>query len=168
MNALVTRRSVMLGGAVLAAATTTGGLVWLAPPAQGMRALSPHEVEMVESIARVLFPPGYFPVYGGDGGTAPMVDEILSEMVDPNAAAGFRYMLRAIEIGTLISRGIRFSRLSAEEQFEVVDIWFSQEPAPRRMAGDSVKVVIGKGLLRRAEVIDRIGWRRGCIDRGPV
>ena len=171
MSQLITRRSVLLGGALLAAGGAAGGVAWLPGPAPAMRVLSGREVEIVEAMARVLFPPGTFSVAGGDGGTAPLVDAIVADMMEPPAAAGFRYMLRAIELGTLIARGVRVSQLAPDEAREVVDIWFSEEPAPRRMASDAYKVIVGMGFLRRPEVVREIGWRRGCFDEmvdGPA
>lgn len=156
----------LLTGVLLAAAGASGGLVWLQPPTVGMRVLSAREVDIVEAIAGVLFPPGYFSVYGGDGGTAPMLDAIVADMMEPNATRGFRYLLRAVELSALVSRGVRFSALPKDEQAEVIDIWFSQNPAPRRMASDSFKVLVGMAFLRRPEVVADIGWRRGCIDGG--
>ncbi|MEL6349476.1 MAG: hypothetical protein AAFV53_40610 [Myxococcota bacterium] len=165
----MTRRSVLLTGVSLAAVGAAGGCFAVLPePAVGARILSAHEAEIIEGLARVMFPPGYFSVHGGDGKTAPMLDAILADMVEAPAARGVRYLLRAIELGTLISRGVRFTALPIDEQAEVVDIWFSENPAPRRMASDSFKALIGMAFLRRPEVVQDIGWRRGCIDVGGV
>ena len=164
MGVPITRRGVLLSGALLGAAVLVGRVVWLAPAAPGMHVLSSREADVIEAIAAVLFPPGEFSVHGGDGGTAPRVDQLLHEMLDELSADGFRYLLRAIEIGTLVARGIPFSRLTPDEAREVIDIWFSEEPAPRRMVSDSFKVVLGMSFLNRPEVIADIGWSRGCLD----
>ncbi len=162
MLALVTRRSVLAAGVAVGAAVGTGGLVWLGRPATGYRVLDPGEIDIVEAIAAVLFPPGVFPVHGGDGGTAPLVDQILAEIVDPMAVAPFRYLLRAIELGTIAARGSSFSALPADEAAEVLDIWSSDDPFPRRMITDGYKAVLGMGFLRRREVLAHIGWRSEC------
>ena len=167
MGVPITRRGVLLSGALLGAALLTGRIVWLAQPAAGMRVLSQKELDIIEAIAAVLFPPGTFSVYGGDGGTAPRLDVLLDEMLDEISADGFRYLLRAMEVGTLIARGVSFTSLSPDEAREVIDIWFSEEPAPRRMVSDSFKVLLGIGFLNRPEVIAEIGWSRGCIDEAP-
>ncbi len=164
---LITRRGVLLSGALLGAAILGARLVWLPRPAPGMMVLSDGEVDIVEAMAAVLFPPGPFSVSGGDGGTAPMVDALLADMLDPASADGFRYLLRAIEIGTLVARGVTFTGLSPDEAREVVDIWFSRDPAPRRMVGDSFRVLIGMGFLRRPEVLADVGWRTGCPAGAP-
>ena len=161
-TALVTRRSVLLTAAVLGAAGAFAGIARLGPPAAGMRLLSAKEAEIIEAIAAILFPPGAFSVHGGDGGTAPAVDALLTAGLAPAAAEGFRYLLKAIEYGSVISRGVRFTRLPPDIAREVIDIWSSEDPAPRRLAGDSFKLVIGMAFLRRPEVIADIGWKTGC------
>ena len=164
MGVPITRRGVLLSGALLGAALLVGRIVWLSPPGPGMRVLSAREARIIEAIAAVLFPPGTFSVHGGDGGTAPRLDVLLDEMLDEMSADGFRYLLRAIEVGTLVARGVSFSRLPPDEAREVVDIWFSEEPAPRRMVSDSFKVLLGISFLNRPEVIAEIGWSRGCLE----
>ena len=125
MSVPITRRGVLLSGALLGAAVLVGRIVYLAPAAAGMRVLSRREADIVEAIAAVLFPPGVFAVHGGDGGTAPRMDTLLDEMLDTTSADGFRYLLRAIEIGTLVARGVPFTRLPVDEAREVIDIWLS-------------------------------------------
>lgn len=164
MNALVTRRSLLLAGLAVAVAGGGVGAVRLAPPAPGLRVLSPREVAIVEALARVLFPPGYFPVQGGDGGTAPLVDELLAGVFPAQAVAPFRYVLRAIQLGTLVSRGRHFADLPPEEAAEVVAVWAGDDPLPRRLASDSVKLIVGTAFLRRPEVLAAIGFRAECLD----
>jgi hypothetical protein len=164
MGVPITRRGVLLSGALLGAAVLVGRIVTLDPAGEGWVVLSSREAAIIESIAAVLFPPGIFPVHGGDGGTAPALDLLLRDFLDQTSADGFRYLLRAMEVGTLVARGVSFSELSSDEAREVIDIWFSEEPAPRRMVSDSFKVLLGMAFLNRPEVIEAIGWRRGCID----
>ena len=154
----------MLGG-VTAGALLAGSAAFtlVGRPAPGAAVLSVSEQAVIEQAARVLFPPGVFPVAGGDGATAPAVDALLAEVVDPPAVAPFRSMLAALEWGTLVSRGTRFSALSREEAAHVIDIWASENPAPRRVAFDSLQALLSMAFLRRSEVIDAIGWRVGCF-----
>lgn len=168
MYALMTRRNVLLGGALVAAGGTVGGLAWLPKTAPGYRVLSSHEADIIEMLARVQFPPGYFSVAGGDGGTAPMVDEVVDQMLVPEAAIGFRYLLRSLDLSALVARGVRYSQLPVDEAHEFLDIWFSESPSLRRIASEPFKVLVGMGFLRRPEVIRDIGWRRGCSDEGPA
>ncbi len=164
MKELISRRSLLLTGVAAGGVIAAGGtLAWLGAAASGLRVFTADEVEIVESIAAVLFPVGYFPVAGGDGRTAPEVDRLLSEMVDPVTVAPFRYLLRALEWGTFVSRGQRFTQLDPVTAKEVVDVWASENPFPRRMAFTSVQALLGLAFFRRPEVAKAIGWRAGCF-----
>jgi hypothetical protein len=164
MNSHLTRRNLLITGVAAGGVTTLGGTVaWLGPPALGLEKLSSAEVDIVEAVAAVLFPPGYFPAAGGDGRTAPEVDRLLTEMVDPSTVKPFRYLLRALEWGTFVSRGVRFTELNPETAKEVVDVWASENPFPRRMAFTSVQALLGLAFFRRPEVAKAIGWRAGCL-----
>jgi len=164
IHRLVTRRSLLLSGFALATGGIAVGVVRLAPPTRGFAVLSHREVEIVEALARVLFPPGFFPVHGGDGGTAPMVDQLLDTTFPHQAVVPFRYVLRAISLGTLIARGRDFADLPPEEAAEIVAIWAGDDPLPRRLASDSVKLILGMGFLRRPEVLASIGFKAECLD----
>ena len=164
MNALVSRRSVLVGGVAAGGLLVAGGaLVVSGEAAPGASVLSQAELDVVEQAARILFPSGYFPVAGGDGVTAAEVDGLLAEVIDPPAVAPFRSMLGALEWGTLISRGTRFSKKSTSEAREVLYVWSSENPAPRRVAFDSLQAILGMAFLRRPEVNAAIGWRAGCF-----
>ncbi|RME24069.1 MAG: hypothetical protein D6798_12095 [Deltaproteobacteria bacterium] len=164
VHALVSRRALLIAGAAAAVAGAGVGIVHLGRPAPGYRVLSPREVQVVEALARVLFPPGIFPVHGGDGGTAPGVDLLLAETFPPHTVPPFRYVLRAIQLGTLISRGRHFHELPPDEAAEVVAIWAGDDPLPRRLASDSVKLILGTAFFRRPEVKAAIGYRAECLD----
>ena len=98
MNAIVSRRAVLVGG-VTAGSLLAGAAVFTfaSRPAAGAAVLSEIELAVVEQAARVLFPAGIFPVAGGDGQTGPAVDALLAEVIDPPAVAPFRSMLAALE-----------------------------------------------------------------------
>lgn len=161
--ALISRRGLLLAGAGIALGV--GG--WLAfrlpSPGPGLRVLSENEARIVEAIARVLFPPGRFPVAGGDGGTAPAVDALLADIFPRQTVPAFRYLLRSMELGTLVARGRLFSDLPVAEAAEVVAIWSGDDPLPRRLASDSLRLVLGTAFLRRPEVVSAIGFRAGCM-----
>ena len=164
MNAIVSRRAVLAGGVAAGSLLVGGGTFVLSSrPAPGAVVLSEGELAVIEQAARVLFPPGIFPVSGGDGQTAPAVDGLLAEVIDPPAVVPFRSMLAALEWGTLISRGTRFSELTEEEAAHVIDVWASENPAPRRVAFDSLQALLSMAFLRRPAVIEAIGWRVGCF-----
>ena len=162
--ALISRRSLMIGGVAAGGLMAAAGGAWLKMgPAPGFVVLSAFEVAVGEQATRILFPTGFFAASGGDGNTAPAVDLLLAEVIDPPAVAPFRSMLAALEWGTLISRGTRFSRLAVDEAKNVLDVWASENPTPRRVAFDSLQAVLGMAFLRRPEVNAGIGWRAGCL-----
>ena len=165
MNAIVSRRAVLAGG-VAAGSLLAGGVTFVlaSKPAPGALVLSKTEFAVIEQASRVLFPPGIFPVAGGDGETASAVDVLLADVIDPPAVTPFRSMLAALEWGTLVSRGTRFSELSEEEAAHVIDVWASENPAPRRVAFDSLQALLSMAFLRRSAVIEAIGWRVGCFE----
>jgi hypothetical protein len=164
MGALISRRTVLISGVTAGSLmAVAGGLFVETRPAVGALVLSQAELDVVESAARVLFPPGFFAASGGDGETATEVDRLLADVIDPPAVVPFRAMLGALEWGTLVSRGTRFSLLSTEEAKHVLDIWASENPAPRRVAFDSLQAILGMAFLRRPRVIEAIGWRAGCF-----
>ena len=164
MNALTSRRSVLIMGVAAGGALSLGVSVrWMGATAPGAILLSQLELDVVESAAAVLFPPGLFPSAGGDGKTAPEVDRLLAEVLDPPTVGPFRAMLGALEWGTLISRGTRFSAMERVEAKEVLDVWASENPFPRRVAFESLQAVVAMAFLRRPEVNAAIGWRAGCL-----
>ena len=164
MYSLVTRRSILLSGVLAGGAMVVGGAVrWASVPGDGMLVLSAPELDVVETAASVLFPSGVFPISGGDGQTAPEMDRILAEVLEPSAVAPFRSLLGALEWGTLVSRGTRFSQLPPDEAAHVLDVWGSENPFPRRIAFDSLQAIIGMAFLRRPEVLGAVGWRTECL-----
>jgi hypothetical protein len=164
MKAMISRRSLLATGVAAGGVIALGGTAaHLGAPLAGYRVLAQGEVDIVEAVAAVLFPPGLFPVAGGDGGTAPEVDRLLAEMVEPSMVSPFRYLLRALEWGTFVSRGSRFTELDPETAEAVVDIWASGRPFPRRMAFTSIQALLGLAFFRREEVVQAIGWRAGCF-----
>ena len=148
MGSLVSRRTVLFSGVAAGGGlAVAGGFRWARTPAAGFSILGRPEIGVVEATSQILFPPGVFPVAGGDGKTAPEVDRILAEVIDPNAVGPFRTMLAALEWGTLVSRGTRFSQLEPDEAKHVLDVWGSENPFPRRVAFDSLQAVIGMAFL---------------------
>ena len=162
MNALLSRRSFLLAGLAAGAVAGAAAGAHLPPAALGFQVLSAEEARVVEAVAAALFPAGHFPVVGGDGGTAPALDLLLADYMDPATVEPFRYLLRTLEIGTLVSRGVPFSRLPLDAATEVLEVWSADDPVPRRLAHDSLRTLVGMAFLRRPEVVGAIGWRAGC------
>ena len=157
------RRRLLVAATLGAAAASVGGFAWLGRPASGMRALSPMELRVVRALAEALFPAGG-PI-GVDPlavGTVEEVDRILADVFEPEAARAFRYLLRTLELGTLLSRGLPFTALAPAERLDVLRVWNGKEPLPRRLAMDSIRSVFGMAYFSRPQVLAAIGWRDLC------
>lgn len=164
MISWISRRAVLAGGGSLLAASTVGG-VWTAAPknaAEGMQALSALECEVVAALADAFFPGVHFPLSGTQAGVPAAVDRIVAEVLEPVHAQGFRAILRALEWGTVASRGRRFTGLTRSEQLDVLETWTEPTVLPRRVAGDSLKAVLGMAYFAHPDIQAAMGWRVGC------
>jgi len=166
--ARMSRRQLLLGGAGIAAGGVAAGAFGLSlgSPATGFRVLSRAEVAVVRAAALTLFPGAPFPVDGLQAEVAEGVDAILSDVLAPLHAAGFRYVLRTLEWGTMASRGARFSRLPTADRQVVLDTWAEPKVFTRRVAGDSLRVVLGMAYFDHPAVLDHMEWNGGC-SQGP-
>lgn len=163
MTPRLSRRAVLtgLGGSALAAGSAA---YTLAPGAvgPGLKALSALEHRVVQALAAVLFTGVHLGIDGLEAGVPDRVDELVAEVLDPLHAAGFRAILRALEWGTLASRGRRFTELDRPTQLEVLSTWTEPEVVPRRIAGESIKAVLGMAYFANPDVQRALGWRVGC------
>ena len=165
MATLIRRRTILLTGVAAGSALALGtGARWVNRPALGAAVLSRTELDIVEAVGRVLFPHRIFLVSGGDAETSKEVDRILAEVIEPNAVSPFRSMLAALEWGTLVSRGTRFSKLNETEAQHVLEVWGSENPFPRRVAFDSLQAIIGMAFFRRKQVLEAMDWRTECLE----
>lgn len=160
---------------LLGTAVVTGGLGAIAAsavviefgvPAPGAKVLGARELDVLRSLAEVMFPAGTFPIDGVQAGVAEEVDRIVADVLEPVHAGGFRTLLHTLEWGTLASRGTRFTELPFDERAEVVRIWSDPTVFTRRIAGDALKVVLGMAYFAHPEVLRRIGWSLGCAAGG--
>ena len=154
------------GGVTLGASIACGAGLRLDVPAAGAFVLSVEELAIVRSLAEVMFPGAPLPKDGVQAQVAEGVDRLLYEYLgDPHSSA-LRYVLRAVEWGTLASRGARFSALSVEVRAQVLDKWADPTVLPRRVALDGLKLLMGMAYFRDPDVLDAIGWRVGCRPQG--
>ena len=163
MLAKLTRRALLVG--LGASAAAAGGTTWSLSsghPAEGLLILTPVEFRVVQALSEVLFPGVHFPLSGVEAGVAEEVDRMVAENLDPMHGNGFRYILRALEWGTLASRGRQFSQLPRGIQLEVLETWTEPDVLPRRIAGESIKAVLGMAYFAHPEVQAAMGWRTGC------
>ena len=158
----ITRRTALLGALAIGAAGAVGATAYLPSAADGKEILSSSECEIVAAVAITLFPGGPFPVNGAEAGVVAEVDRIVAHSLTPASAAGFRYLLRTLQWGTVASRGSRFSDLDAATRTDVLQTWADPGVLPRRLASDAFKMVFGMAYFANAEVLDHIGYRPTC------
>lgn len=164
--ALITRRRLLVGGAVVGVGALAGlAVVEFGPAAPGARVLSVRELAVLAGVARVMFPAGPFPIDGVQAGVPAEVDRIVAEVLQPIHGRAFRALLHTLDLGTLASRGVRFAAAPPEIQADVLATWTDPAVFTRRIATDSFKVVLGMAYFGHPEVLRAMGWRTGCDDR---
>jgi len=162
-TALVSRRALFRGSLLAAAGIGVGGLGWLREAAVGFRVLAPDEVTIVEALAEALYPVGNpMGVSWLDIDVAQAFDTILADYMLPHNVTAIRYLLRTLEVATLVSRGLPFSACSPGMRVQIYEIWSQEDPFPRRLALDGLKGVLCMAYYDHPEVKKAIGWRVGC------
>jgi len=152
-----------IGATALAAAGAAGyNALTFERPAPEMVFLSRGELRLLEALCEVWFPAGVFPIDGLEAEVPTAVDGVLTEILDEVPRAGFRYVLRVLEWGTLARWGRRFTQLTVDERIVVLDRWSDADVVPRRAAVDAVKAVLAIPYFRHPTVVEAIGWRTGC------
>ncbi len=161
------RRALLLSGSALAGLTAVGVPISVLPgAAPGFRLLSGGEIELVAAIGEAFFPPGSpLGISATDVDLPVLVDGLMAEELDPVVQPVFRYLLRAIDAGTLASRGASYASLSLEERRSVIETWSDNAIFPRRLAYDALKSVLGMAFFNAPAVTDRIGWMSTCPAR---
>lgn len=162
--ATLSRRTMVFGAIGATAIATAGGYGALSfeQAAPGLAFLSRSELRLLEALCEVWFPAGVFPIDGLEAEVPEAVDGVITEILEEVPRAGFRYVLRVLEWGTLARWGRRFTQLSVEERTVVLDRWSDADVVPRRAAVDAVKAVLAIPYFRHPAIVETIGWRTGC------
>ena len=162
--ATLSRRTMVFAALGATAVAAAGGYHALSfeNPAPDLVFLSPAELLLLEALCEVWFPAGVFPIDGLEAGVPRAVDRVVEEILDDIPRAGFRYVLRVLEWGTVARWGRRFTELSVDERIVVLDRWSDADVVPRRAAVDAVKAVLAIPYFRHPSVVESIGWRIGC------
>jgi hypothetical protein len=161
---LLSRRTLMLSGAAFAGVTAFGvPEAVLPPPSAGFQVLSDGEASLVEALGDAFFPPGNpLGVAAADVDLPLRIDTLLADELDPVVQPVFRYLLKAIDMGTLASRGAGYAALSLEDRRAVLDTWADNAILPRRLAFDALKTVVGMAFFNTPEVTATLGWFPRC------
>jgi hypothetical protein len=86
----------------------------------------------------------------------------VSELLEEPHTSAFRYVLRALEWGTLASRGQRFSQLSVVDRTAVMDTWSDPAVLPRRAAVDMIRLLLGMAYFNHPVIRQHVGWPNLC------
>jgi hypothetical protein len=160
----VTRRTLIFAsiGTAALGGLGAGAALHLAGPAKGMVILNPEELDVIRALCEVWFPAGVFPIDGIQARVPEEVDTVLQDIMGDVQLAGFRYVLRTLQWGTMARWGRRFTQLDVEERSLVLHRWSDADVVPRRAAMDAVKAVLAIPYFRHPTIVDTIGWRTGC------
>lgn len=161
---MLSRRTLLAGGGALAAlAGVTVPAVVLPSAAPGRFLFGEAELVLIQAVGEALFPPGNpLGVAGEQVDLATRVDELLGDALDAEVGTVFRYVLRALENGTIASRGMAFSTLRLDDRIDVLNHWEDTGVLPRRMAYDALRLVYGMAFMTTPEVLAVVGWSARC------
>jgi hypothetical protein len=93
------------------------------------------------------------------------LDKTISYLFDPNQLAGFRYILRTLEYGVVISHGHCFTSLSSKDQLEILEGWRASDILAQRIFVDILRAMLGMAYFSHPEILKGIGWELGCYTR---
>ena len=161
---MLSRRAMILSGAALAGLVAGGVAVGTLPaPGRGFRVLSDDEAAWATAIAGALFPAGNpMGVEGMQVDVPRRLDDLLADVWEGEAVLGVRWVLRALEYGTLPRRGGTFSSLSLADQRDVLATWHDNDVLPRRLLHDLLRTAFGIAFFNAPEVRSAVGWRARC------
>ena len=159
-RALISRRRLIAGSVLIAAAVSVSGAAWFAhlePAASGARTLSEQELRWVSALGMALFPVGnpIGPSFDEVDG-AMRVDTLLSEYLLPKAATPLRYVLKSLDIGARLSMGASLLELDPAARLQLLLDWSKQENVARRASLDGLKSVLAIAYFDVQEVQDAV------------
>jgi hypothetical protein len=165
-QALISRRRLIAGSVIIAAALSAGGAAWflnLEDAAPSAQALSQRELLWVSALGMALFPLGnpIGPSFDDVDG-AMRVDTLLAEFLLPKAATPLRYVLKSLDIGARLSLGASLLELDPGARLQLLLDWSKQENVARRASMDGLKSVLAIAYFDVPEVQDAIGFSSRC------
>ncbi len=162
-RALITRRRLLGAGLAAGALAVCAGTVRLGSPSPDLRVLSRDERLLVDALGEALWPEGNpigIPWVGAEH-----VDEVLAVTLLPVSVLAFRYALRGLAWGSLLT-GRSISARSALERVELLHAW-SEGPLPERLSHDGIKVVLGMAYFNHPSVMEALGVNFRCSVSSP-
>ena len=162
MAANPTRRRLILGGfaAAGALAVCAGLSARLPAPGAGFRTLSTREGELVEALGEAMWPPhNPIGVPASEVGLSAAVDDLLSDVMHPDSVAGFRQVLRSLDVAMLPDR---MDALPPAERLARLQAWQGPDQLVSRVATDGLKAILGIAYFNDDRVLDAVGFDSGC------
>lgn len=166
---LISRRRLIAGSVLIAAAVSAGGAAWFAdldPADPGAKLLSTQELAWVTALGAALFPegnpigPSFVEVDG-----ALRVDTLLAEYMLPKAATPLRYVLKSLDIGARLSMGAGLVDLDPADCLQLLLDWSHHENLARRASLDGIKSVLALAYFDVQAVQDAVGFSSRCHPR---
>lgn len=155
-----------LGFGVVAIAAG-GGARWLVsdrPVAQGMRALSVREAEVVYAIGAAHFPPGNpLGLTVSDVDLVAGADAFIAGMLDRERRL-LRALLTAFDQWPRVSlfSTSSFTNMPNAERIEVFRLFENSAVAERRLVGALLRTVVGIPFFEDPRALAAIGFEAGC------
>ena len=119
------------------------------------------------AIAEALFPPGSaFRLDGPRARVAEALDEHLARMPARERRL-VRAGIRAIEYGSVLAGGSRFSRLPLGDRIEALRAEQDSDSRVRSLAFMGLKGIFGLLYFEMDEVLAELGWTLGCTPTAP-
>lgn len=167
---VASRRALLISGATVAAVAALGVPLATLPAASiGGLVLSEGERALVAALGDALFPPDSpLGIAAREVDLPTLVDDLVGDALDPMVAPVFRYLLRALDLGTLASRGAAFADLPLDARRDVLATWADNAVLPRRLVYDTFKTLLGMAFFDAPEVRRAMGWEASICYGGAA
>lgn len=172
LRARLTRRRLLALGVGVGALTLVGSIGWIVSipaPAPGRAALSARELELLERLAEVWFPPGNpLGVAAGDVDIGGELDSVLALLAlrEQRVVHALLRVVDQVPRGSLSSTK-RFSELPWQERRALIVQW-EQSTGPKRQLAGVLRLLVGMSFFEDERVRRAIGHVFGCAVPLPV
>jgi len=163
----IERRHVLAAMAGTAAAGAAGvgtvAFTWWDPvPGQGLKVLSQHEYEVIQSLAEAWMPRGGTPeLSGADAELGRFLDGMLQHM-PPLETTGLKLLIQALDDGTLLTEGATFHSLSLDRRSQLLAEWLSSRNTLLRSAVMALMALMAMGWTTHPEVVVYVNENFQC------
>ncbi|HJN76992.1 MAG TPA: hypothetical protein QGF58_23910 [Myxococcota bacterium] len=147
---------ILAGVAVAASGAVCAGVVRLPDPAPGRRVLSEREAELTGLLGDAIWPEGNpIGVSSREARLVDGVDELLADTLGEDQVAGFRHLLRVLDLSIDIEGPPEALLASLQD-------WQSPDMLVSRVAIDGIKAVLGMAYFNDDRVLAAVGFSSRC------